>query len=252
MVHHGYARPIFFKPMYTKGEWLKIKEANKYNDVMFMFLDGKEKLNPSKDLLPKNFVEIPKYWIAKRNPTDLKAFELNNYYKCFEICDMSDLMEVFESNSIVEFFQHEQIERVVGIVAITNNTKPFALWNNDKWDRLLSLFLNNSMNIIAIVYVCDKESFGYLMATMHKLRFVTRLMFEFGIYHLQENELPLKWSIVIGTLILSYVYLFLKMVSTDGVKKALENKCPPNIFKIVFTIQKEECKVYQVEVSPKA
>ncbi|CAM6025022.1 unnamed protein product [Sphagnum balticum] len=165
---------------------------------------------------------------------------------------MSSLMEVLESNSIVKFLQPEQIEGVVGVVATTNNMKPFAFWSSDKWDGLLFAFLNSSMNRIAIICVCDKESFGYLMAIVHKLRFVARLMFEFGAYHLQEDELPLKWSTIMGTLILSYIYLFLRLANIDGVKKAFENKCPPSILKIVLTIQKEECKVYQVEVSPKA
>jgi hypothetical protein len=54
MVHHGYARPISFRATYIEVEWLKIKEANGYNDVLFMllertlqksFFDGKQKLN---------------------------------------------------------------------------------------------------------------------------------------------------------------------------------------------------------------
>jgi hypothetical protein len=69
MVHHGYSRPISFKPTYTKVEWLKIKEENGYNHVMFMllertlpksFFDGKQKSNPSKGLPPRNFVKVMK------------------------------------------------------------------------------------------------------------------------------------------------------------------------------------------------
>ncbi len=74
-----------------------------------------------------------------------------------------------------------------------NGMEPFAFWNNDKWDGLLFAFLNNSMNLVAIVFVYDKESFGCLMAFVHKFRFTIRPMFESVTYHLREEELPLKW-----------------------------------------------------------
>jgi hypothetical protein len=69
IVHHGYSKPISFRPTHTKVEWLKIKEENKYNDVMFMllektlpkpFFDGKQKLNPSKGSPPRHFVKVVK------------------------------------------------------------------------------------------------------------------------------------------------------------------------------------------------
>jgi hypothetical protein len=147
---------------------------------------------------------------------------------------MSGLKEVLEFDSIIEFLQPEQTQGVVGVVATTNNTKSFTFWNNNKWDELLSTFLNNSRNLITIVYICDKESFSCLMAFVHKLRFAARLMFEFGAYHPREDELPLKWSTIVGILILSYVYLFLRLVGTNGVKKALRNKRPPSIFEIIL------------------
>jgi hypothetical protein len=96
---------------------------------------------------------------------------------------MSNLKEVLESDSKIEFLQPKQTQGVVGVVAMPNRMKPFTFWKSEKWDELLSTFLNNSRNLIAIVYVYDKESFGCLMAFVHKLRFVARLMFEFGAYH---------------------------------------------------------------------
>ncbi len=92
--------------MYIEVKWLKIKEAKGCNDVLFKllertlpksFFEGKLKLNPSKDPPPKNFVEVLKQWVSKRNPISSKAPKLDNYYKCFEICDMSDLREVLSS-----------------------------------------------------------------------------------------------------------------------------------------------------------
>ncbi len=118
---------------------------------------------------------------------------MNNHYKCMEIGNMSGLREVLEFNSTVEFLQAEQCERVVGVVAMMNSTKPFASWNNDKWDWFLKAFFKSSLNVVAIVCVCDKESFGYLMAFVHKSRFVAKFIFESGCYEPQIEELPFTW-----------------------------------------------------------
>ncbi|CAM6036924.1 unnamed protein product [Sphagnum compactum] len=84
---------------------------------------------------------------------------------------MSGLREVLEFDSTIEFLQAEQYEGVVGVVATTNGMERFASWNSDKWDGFLSAFLNNSLNVLAIVCVYDKESFGCLMASVHKSSF---------------------------------------------------------------------------------
>jgi hypothetical protein len=144
------------------------------------------------------------------------------------------------------------MEGVVGVVAMINDMELFAFWNSEKWDELLSTFFNNSRNLIVIVYVYDQESFGCLMTSVHKSRFVAKLMFEFGAYHLGKDELPLKWSIIMGIPILLYVYLFSSLASTNGVNKTFKNKRPPNILDFMLTNQNKKRKVYQVQRSPKA
>jgi capsule polysaccharide modification protein KpsS len=90
-------------------------------------------------------------------------------------------------------------------MATMNSTKPFASWNSDKWDGFLRAFLKSLLNVVAIVCVCDKESFGYLMAYVHKSRFVAKFIFECGYYEPQIEELPFAWSTMMETSMLSFL-----------------------------------------------
>jgi len=181
-----------------------------------------------------------------------EALNLNNHYKCMEIGNMSNLKEVLVSDSTIKFLQTEQYKGVVGVVAMTNGMEPFASWNSDKWDGFLRAFLNSSLNVITIACVCDKESFGYLMAYVHKSRFATKFIFECGYYEPEIEKLPFAWSTMMETLMLSYGHLFPRLVGIDGVMKVLGSERLCNTLKDVVTKHREEAKVYSVEVRPKA
>ncbi len=160
---------------------------------------------------------------------------------------MSTLKEILDFEKTIDFFQ-QGANGIITVICTTKNSEEFSVWKGDKQESILGGLKDYTVHIGVWVCICEKESFGYLMSTVHKIVISLYKEYEIGTYFTQPKELLDGCKTVVESLLLFLVYLFRRNVGKDVVKKALGNNQLPNAIVGKDSTLIDVCQVHKQEV----
>ncbi len=120
---------------------------------------------------------------------------------------MSTLKEIFDFERIVDFLQQGTTGTIV-VFCIINNLKELTVWKGDKWENVFGKLKDCTVHIGVWVCICEKESFGYLMSTIHKTIIGPYLKYEIVTYSPWLEELPSGCTTIVESPLHFFIYLF--------------------------------------------
>jgi hypothetical protein len=120
---------------------------------------------------------------------------------------MVELLDVIDKRESISFLQDEATNTFI-VVSTTHTMKKMPIvWKGLDWESFFNMLLKLKVIFKIVVYLCDHESFKFLLSTIMKSIYVTKLRFKIGQY--MTIGAKVLSSLTMTKHVLFYVYLFI-------------------------------------------